>query len=56
MNLLGVIDVWREQRRHRATYHQLARMNPDLLWDIGVTSDDLEDLRRGRGHKIAGSR
>ena len=46
MKLLGVLDAWREKRRHRATYHRLACMTPDLLWDIEVTSDDLENLRR----------
>lgn len=44
----GVFNSWREKRHQRATYRQLSGLGPNLLADIGVTREDLDDLRRGR--------
>jgi uncharacterized protein YjiS (DUF1127 family) len=46
--MFRVFDAWREKRHQRATYRQLSEMSPSMLSDIGLTADDLEDLRRGR--------
>lgn len=46
--MLGIIDSWREKRHQRAAYNQLSGLSASLLADIGLTRDDLDDLRRGR--------
>jgi uncharacterized protein YjiS (DUF1127 family) len=46
--MLGLIDNWREKRNHRAAYRQLSGLSANLLADIGLTHQDLDDLRRGR--------
>jgi uncharacterized protein YjiS (DUF1127 family) len=46
--MLKVFDTWREKRNQRAAYRQLSGLGANLLADIGLTRDDLEDLRRGR--------
>ena len=46
--MLGIIDSWREKRHQRAAFNQLSGLSASLLADIGLTREDLEDLRRGR--------
>ncbi len=54
--MLRVLDAWREKRHQRAAYHQLSGLSANLLADIGLTRDDLEDLRRGRRRSTSTSR
>jgi uncharacterized protein YjiS (DUF1127 family) len=47
--MLVSFEAWREKRRNRTAYRQLSQLSDKILFDIGLSRDDLDGLRRGRG-------
>ena len=48
---MHLFDQWIERRRNRATGRALSDLSPQILADIGITSADLDNLRRGRARR-----
>lgn len=48
---MHLFDQWIERRRNRATGRALSTLSPQILADIGITSADLDNLRRGRNRR-----
>jgi len=40
--LLDIITVWEERRRFRWELEEMAKTNPHLITDIGLTKEELE--------------
>jgi uncharacterized protein YjiS (DUF1127 family) len=46
--MIRIFSEWQQRRRYRALSDKLAVLSGELLRDVGIRSNDIDTLRRGR--------